>query len=177
MTRTVPVTSSQSPGAFITGALWNAGVKALGDFTLAQPVFVGYQTAAQSINSGAFTAVLIDTENLDSDGAHSNITNTSRFTPTVPGTYLLLGAAAFANNATGVRSSRFALNGTAIRGSQNNLPTTNGSVWAAPCFAVQPMNGTTDYAELQGFQNSGGALSTYNGTDCTSYFAAFWISQ
>lgn len=176
MTRTVPVTSQQSPGNFITGALWNAGPKALGDYTLAQPVFQGYQATAQAITSGAWTGISIDTGVIDSDGGHSNVTNPSRYTCQVAGIYLVLGFADFVSNATGVRGSRIALNGTAIRGSQTNLTTTNGSVFAAPCWAVQRLI-VGDYVEVQGFQNSGGNLNTANGTDATSQLAVFWLAS
>lgn len=177
MTRTVPVTSTQAPGNFITGALWNAGVKALGDFLLAVPLFSGYQASAQSISSGAWTAIGIDTETLDSDGSHSNVTNNTRFTCLVPGVHVFLGMVAFASNSTGVRGSRFALNGTSVRGSQTNVNTNTGSVWSSPCFTPPLQLAIGDVVELQGFQNCGSALSTYNGTDCTSCFGAYWISS
>jgi hypothetical protein len=176
MPRTVPVTSQQAPGNYITGALWNAGPKALGDFTLAQPVFQGYQATAQSIPSGTWTGISIDTGVTDSDGGHSNVTNPSRYTCQVAGLYLVLGFADFVANNTGVRGSRLALNGTAIRGSQANLVTTTGSAFAAPCWAVQRMV-VSDYVEVQGFQNSGAGLNTNNGADATSQLAVFWITS
>ena len=175
MTRTVPVTSQKNPGDYITAALWNAGPKALGDFILGPPLFTGYQANAQAIPTGTWTGVAIDTEILDPDGQHNNVTNNTRFTCTVAGTILFLGMAAFVANTTGIRGSRFALNGTAIRGSQTNVSTTNGSVWSSPCWAVQQMV-VSDYVELQAFQNSGGNLNTNNGTDCTSAVAAYWVS-
>lgn len=175
MARTVPVSAQKSPGDYITGALWNAGPKALCDWTTAQPVFAGYQATLQSVTSGTWTSLSIDTETLDSDGGHSNVTNTTRYTAQIAGTYLVLGFAAFAANGTAVRGSRIALNGTAIRGTQTNVNTNTGSVWSSPCWAVQPLV-VGDYVEVQGFQNSGGALNTYNGTDCTTSLAVFWLS-
>lgn len=175
MARTVPVSAQKSPGDFITGALWNAGPKALCDWATAQPVFAGYQATLQSVTSGTWTSLSIDTETLDSDGGHSNVTNTTRYTAQIAGTYLVLGFAAFASNATGVRGSRLALNGTAIRGSQTNVNTCSSSVWSSPCWAVTAM-AVGDYVEVQGFQNSGGALNTNNGTDCTTSLAVFWLS-
>jgi hypothetical protein len=177
MARTVPVTSSQSPGNFITGALWNAGVKALGDFLLGVPVFQGYQATVQSIPSGTWTALSIDTGVIDSDGGHSNVTNPSRYTNQVAGVYLLLGFSALVANATGVRGTRLSINGsTTVRGSQTNLTTVSSSVFAAPCWGVARL-AVGDYVECQTFQNSGGALNTNNGTDATSQMAAFWIAS
>lgn len=175
MARTVPVSAQKSPGDFITGALWNAGPKALCDWATAQPVFSGYQATVQSVATSTWTSLSIDTETLDSDGGHSNVTNTSRYTAQVAGTYLVLGFAAFVGNPTGVRGSRIALNGTSVRGSQTNVNTNTGSVWAEPCWAVTAMN-LGDYVEVQAFQNSGGALNTNNGVDCTTSLAAFWLS-
>jgi hypothetical protein len=176
MTRTVHVTSQQAPGNYITGALWNAGPKALGDFTLALPVFAGYQATVQSVPNGTTASLSIDTSTFDSDGGHSNTTNNSRYTGTVPGTYLILGFAAYAANATGVRSVRVAKNGTSVPGTQTTLPTSS-TIWAAGCWAVVALNGSTDYVEITSSQTSGGALNTYNGSDAASAMAVYWLSS
>src|SRR5690348_12981216 len=104
MARTVPVSVQEAPGNFNTAALFNAQVKALNDFLTAPPVFSGYATTAQSIpNANAMTALNFDTEVLDSDGGHSTVTNTSRYTATVPGTYLVFGFVGWANTSGGDR--------------------------------------------------------------------------
>ena len=177
MSRTIPVTAQKNPGDYITASLWNAGPKALGDFTLALPVFAGYQATVQSIPNGTTASLAIDTETFDSDGGHSNVTNNSRYTATVPGTYLVLGFAAYSANATGVRSVRVAKNGTSVAGTQSTLSVPSGVIWAAPCWGIVALNGSSDYCEITTSQTSGGALNTYNGSDAASAMAVFWLSS
>ncbi|MFI0914235.1 hypothetical protein [Streptomyces abikoensis] len=176
MARTVPVSASESPGQFITGALWNAQVKALNDFLTAPPVFSGYQTTAQSIPTGIFTTFTIDTEVVDSDGGHSTVTNTSRYTATVPGTYLVVGTAGWGPNATGYRRCRITLNGSAVNGAAVGADATTASLCGQCVSTIVVMNGSTDYVEVQGAQNSGGALAAY-GQDFAPSLRVYWLSR
>lgn len=177
MPRTVPVSASVVPGNFETAALWNAQVKALNDFLTAPPVFAGVQTSTQSVANNTPVALTIDTENLDSDGGHSTVTNTSRYTATVPGTYLVLGSVAWASNATGLRTAQIKLNGTSVRGSQIVSASVSGAQWCGQCWAVVTMNGTTDFVEVWGNQTSGGTLATYAGSDSSSAMALYFLSR
>ncbi|MFD9564338.1 hypothetical protein [Streptomyces sp. NPDC059994] len=176
MARTVPVIASESPGNFLTGALWNANVKALGDFETARPLFNGYQSSAQSISNNTWTSLTIDTEELDPDGGHSTVTNTNRYTIQVAGTYLLLGMSAFAANVTSVRGCRLGLNGAVIRGSHVQQQTSSAGVWSGTSWAVQ-VCAVNDWVDVAGYQNSGGALNTFAGTDAASRLAVYWLSK
>jgi hypothetical protein len=177
MARTVPVPPTETPGNYQTSALFNAQVRDLNNFALAPPLFYGRQGSAQSIpTTGA--AVTIDTEILDPDAFHSTVTNASRVTPTIPGTYLILGYGTFVANTTGARSARIFLNGTVLPASQTTLSASPAGVqWGAPCWAITPMNGTTDYVELNISQTSGGALSTYIGVDVAPSIAVYFWSR
>lgn len=182
MPRTVPTIASESPGNFLTGALWNANVKAMGDFLLGSssngvPRFSGYQATSQSLSTGTWTSLNIDTELFDSDAGHSTVTNTSRYTATVAGTYAVAATVAFAANATGVRRVRLALNGAAINGTTIGSDAPGGSAQAAAItMSLVQLNGTTDYVEAQGLQSSGGALSTNANSDPCPSLRLFWIS-
>ena len=110
----------------------------------AGPVFRAYQSSAQSLPTGAFTKLNLQTENFDTN---SNFAS-SRFTPTVAGYYQF-------NWGMGLGTTTQALsvlykNGSAVTyGSYSTLMTESvGS-------DIMLMNGTTDYVELYGFQNSG----------------------
>ncbi|MBF6049812.1 hypothetical protein GO001_32300 [Streptomyces sp. NRRL B-1677] len=133
MARTPSDPGQRSPGQFITGALWNAQVKALNEYLTAPPVFSAYQTTAQSISNPTFTSFTLDTEVVDSDGGHSTVTNTSRYTATVPGTYLVIGTAGWSGAATGYRRCRITLNGSAVPGprSARTQPTPSCAVSAS----------------------------------------------
>lgn len=97
----------------------------------------------------------------DTYGGHSTSTNPTRYTAKQAGYYLVWGAVCMATNTTGSRGARIALNGTAVRGAAQMLAPASGSNTS---IATTPMpiymNGTTDYVELQGWQQSGGGLST-----------------
>ena len=179
MTRTAPVMPTEAPGNYDTAALFNATIKALGDWVLGPPVFSGYQASAQSIANNLFTPATLDTELIDTDFGHSTVTNTSRYTFQVAGLYVAWGMAAFATNATGTRASKFITNGTTpIIGSETlYLPATTASPTAPTTAFIQAAVG--DYVELNIFQNSGGALSTNsNGTfDWVTNMRLFWISN
>ncbi len=84
----------------------------------APPAFWGYATSTQSIvNANTMTALNLDTEVLDPDGGHSTVTNTSRYTATVPGTYLVFGSVGWSNNNNGDRRIQISLNGAGVIGS------------------------------------------------------------
>ncbi|MEE1838082.1 hypothetical protein [Streptomyces sp. SP17KL33] len=182
MPRIVPVIASEAPGNYLTGALWNANIKAMGDFLLGGsgngvPRFRGYAQTAQSIPDGAWTALTIDTEAFDSDGGHSTTTNTSRYTVQVPGVYLITGTASFAGNATGNRAVRLGVNGNGVIGSfvKTLAATVAHSSGVATVAQVQCVAG--DYIEVFGYQSSGGALMTsVTALDVAPALSAQWIA-
>lgn len=155
MARTVPVIASESPGSYLTGALWNANVKALGDYLTGKPLFFGYQATAQSITNNLFVSANIDTEVIDTEGGHSTTTNTSRYVFQVAGWYRLDGMSVFTSNSTGFRGTKFLKNGgTQVIGSETVIQATNGFQSTTPTSAfVQAAVG--DYVEMQIYQNSG----------------------
>jgi hypothetical protein len=178
--RTVPVMPTESPGLYITSALYNASVKGLGDFLTAPPVFSAYQGTTQAIGNNSFTSATLDTERTDPDGGHSTVTNTSRYTFQVAGWYLALGVAAFANTSTaGSRAAKLLMNGTtAVPSSEQlTLPTTT-TASTVPTFALVQAN-VNDYIELQIYQNSGGSLNTavnLTGWDWSTSMTLLWVS-
>ncbi|MEV5943642.1 hypothetical protein [Streptomyces sp. NPDC051994] len=177
MARTVPVAVTEVPGNFNTAALNNATVGAWITFGTTQPLFSGVQGTAQSIPNGTWTSFTIDTELTDADGIHSTVTNTSRVTPNVPGSYLLIGTSGWAGNVTGKRWVRLALNGAAINGTACGSDAhTSLNVGGHTTATIVNLNGSTDYVEVQGQQASGGALNT-NVTDFAPSLRVFWISR
>lgn len=176
MTRTVPVAATESPGLFQTAALWNAQVRDLNNFVLARPVFRGYQAIAQSSANATWFSVALDSETIDSDGGHSTVTNTSRYTPTVPGTYLAIGTVAFNGSATTQRACRLTLNGTPGVGGAG-ASACGASWWADTSIELFVCNGSTDYIEIQGRQDSGGSLSTLVGAEFASALKVIWVSR
>ncbi|MFI1165660.1 hypothetical protein ACH4UM_19095 [Streptomyces sp. NPDC020801] len=158
--------------------MWNAQVKALNDFLTAPPVFSGYAASSQSIpNGNVMTALNLDTEVLDSDGGHSTITNTSRYTATVAGTYLVIGSVGFTSTSGGDRRIQIALNGGSITGSGNSMDPSQAVLHGLMTAALVTMNGSSDYVEVMTAQSTAGALSTNNSGIYVPSMKVLWISR
>lgn len=169
MARTVPVSLTEAPGNYITAALWTAQVKATMDFLMGSgtngvPRFKGYASTGQSIatGSGADTAVTLDTESYDSDNGHSTVTNASRYTIQVAGTYLIMATASFPTSATGNRKLGLNVNGANMNGGVFTGPAMAGNSWSA-CVCVEQALTVGDYVEMVVWQTSGGPLTLNSG--------------
>lgn len=152
-------------GAYATAAMLQAGVGDPFKFLFDPPrVAVRQITTAQSIPSGAFTALTFNTEDYDNEAPtsmHSLLTNLTRLTAQTAGTYLVGGACTFAGNVTGRRGLRWDLNGSPVAGSQ--LTQVAGAVAANVTVVARTMYvalAVGDFVELKAFQDSGVALLT-----------------
>lgn len=123
-----------------------------------------YQTSVQTLTTGVQAAITFTSEAYDPLGWHSISVNTARVIPSIAGTYFCMGMIAYAVNATGDRTAHIKKNGAAIDTlPYGGMPASNTSLSSGIAFAfgTVSMNGTTDYLELYGIQNSGGNLNTY----------------
>jgi hypothetical protein len=178
MGRVPPSPPTESPGLFNTSALFNGQVRDLNNFALTVPVFSGIATATQSITGGnTMTPLSFDTELLDPDGGHSTVTNPSRYTATVPGTYLVIGTVGWIANTTGDRRLQIGLNSAAVAGSGTSLDPTQVVICGMLTAATVTMNGTTDFVEVMAAQNSGGALNTNPTAPFSCSMRVIWISR
>jgi hypothetical protein len=168
----IPVPASITPGNFETAALWNANVYNGLSFLIGQPVFIGWQFTSQSVTSATWTSINMDSTTADSYGGHSNSVNPSRYTPSVPGKYLVIASTTWNSNATSSRRARVALNGAQVGAIASTLAEPSGNTTGVSAMAIAVCNGTTDYIECQGQQNSGAALST---SGSGSYLYVFWL--
>ena len=73
-----------------------------------------YHNAVQSVNNGAWTAVVFNSERYDTDGIHSVVLNTGRLTCQTAGTYNITGHCRWASNLVGDRGIRVRLDGATI---------------------------------------------------------------
>ena len=128
--------------------------------------FVGCQlrkSADQSISNNTDTATTFDTEDIDTDGFHSNVTNTSRIT--IPagkgGKYLVTMQTRFEANATGRRLGKLYKNGSIDSTFQfETPPMSSGATTMGNSFFMSLS--ATDYIEIFSFQTSGGSLNITN---------------
>jgi hypothetical protein len=121
-------------------------------------------TAAQSFANNTETAVIFDSEEFDTDGFHSNVTNNTRIT--IPsgkgGYYNLVGQITFQANSSGsVRTASFFKNGTQIAQMTLNQQGAAANTIILLNKIVSAV--ATDYFEIKGEQNSGGALNVRDG--------------
>lgn len=175
----VPDTHDFLPG-LATSSEMNSFVRDPVRFLLNKPAANVRQTTAQTgIVTAVFTSVTFTTEDLDSDpdavGGHDTGTNTSRFVAQYPGWYRVAGAVAWANNATGQRGTRWAVNGTALNASAILLATISGNVTVVPARTMLVSLGAFHYVELQGYQTSGGNLDMFVSAEYSSSMSVEWV--
>ena len=135
-------------------------------FALNPPSFVGYANTSQLLPNASWSSLAIDTTSYDNYGGHSNSTNNSRYVAQVAGWYMVNGIyAPQAGNSSGFRAGRLTVNGNPVLGgaSYSATPTT------AECSVVTPTKevflNVGDYAEVQGWQNTGGNYNTAINSD------------
>ena len=134
-----------------------------------------YNSAVQSIATSTDTAITFNSERYDTDAYHDTASNTSRLTvPTGQGgTYIIGWTLGYAANVTGTRSAGVKLNGTTFI-NYDRRPTAAGGNPSHLIGNVIYRLVATDYVELIGFQDSGGALNTVQGAN---YSPEFWIQR
>ena len=124
------------------------------------PAFSAYASAGTSISNTTATKILYATNNFDTNSNFSS----SRFTPTVAGYYQINASTRFASTtltATLITLSIYK-NGSSYQIAGGSA----SSSYLFPCVsAVVYCNGSTDYIEIYGYQNSGGTITSDNGTN------------
>lgn len=158
---TVPVTRTWVAGEVVLASHFNTNIRDVLNFLLARPIFKGRQTVAQTLTTGVATVITFDVEDVDSAGGHSTVSNTGRYTAVYPGWYSTGGGIAYAANATGVRTTGWRINGTAIPSGFTlyaaGMATNSLQEGTRPGMVFLNVN---DYLELIGTQTSGGNLNT-----------------
>jgi hypothetical protein len=119
--------------------------------------FSATSSVTTSMANNVYTKIAFQTEEYDLGGYFDNATN-YRHTPLVPGIYLYTATITAAGPSVSINANIYK-NGAAykaggIGGNVANSDQGNG------VSATVSMNGTTDYVELFGFQNTGGAQNT-----------------
>lgn len=165
-----PATSTVAPAA------WGDAVRdALEYLARNRPHARVYNSTTQSLTTATQTAITFDSERVDVGGMHSTVTNTSRLTvPTGEGGwYRLGGCIEFAANATGYRNVSIRINGTTYVAVQTSVSAGAGTGHRV-MVACEYQMAAGDYAELIGFQTSGGNLNSSNAANYAPEFWACW---
>lgn len=159
--------------SFIT-ANWTDGLQ----FLLSPPIFIGYNSSAQTVNTGGTgTAVQWLSEVADTYNGHSTSSNPSRYIGQAPGYYWVSGAVCYTGNTSGSRKAWIAVNGTALGYTNVQGPpclsSSDAATLSLPATLVY-LNGSTDYVEIYALQNSGASINLNPGaTNCSSISVAW----
>jgi hypothetical protein len=118
------------------------------------PAFSAYQSSATSVPNATTTKILFATESFDTNNNFAS----SRFTPTIAGYYQI--SASVALNFSGASIVQLYMNTS----TQVAFTYAAGITGALPSTGVISkllyFNGSTDYAEVFSYQNSGGSVNT-----------------
>ena len=139
------------------------------------PSFLAYQTSAQAIANASNVKVQFDTELFDSDGMYDHSTN-YRFTPTKAGKYVVGAKIKFNNCASSRVYTMIYKNGSEYERSEKR----NDSSGTDPdpiSNLIIDFNGSSDYVEVYGRQESGGSIDTNVGVITRMYFFAYRIGS
>ena len=127
------------------------------------PAFSAYSASQQSVTANTWTKAIFGTEEFDTN---SNFA-TSRFTPTVAGYYQINATVTMNAYATNPTYSAVAIykNGSAV----NTVYIGTSANYASPTVSsIMSMNGTTDYIEIYGFNQS--ATGVFSPTQLLTFF-------
>lgn len=141
-----------------------------------QPVFFGVQASAQTLATGSNAAITLDTGVVDTYGGHSNSTNNSRYVAQIAGYYLMSGCVGYQTNASGFRQAQLRVNGSYFQGGTNEQAASSSSfaVTISSPLVIKYLN-VNDYAEIWGWQTSGGNLNTTAFGDQACSLSIFWL--
>jgi hypothetical protein len=136
------------------------------------PIVAVTKAANQSISDSTQTLALFDTEEADTHGMHSTVSNTSRLTCVRAGWYLVMASPAWTAGA-GRRLHMILKNGTEV--ARSEWPSANPPGGGVPdqSFTKLVSLAVNDYVELQVLQSSGGNLNLQGPL---TKFEALWVS-
>lgn len=137
-----------------------------------------FKSAAQSTSDSTYTKVTFDSENIDTNDLHNNITNNTRITAQQAGKYIVGGALSFNTNSTGMRYSLITVNNsestpqTTKTKTINRLPAVSGFRTEVNLSTVVDL-AIGDYVEIWVYQNSGSAIDIKEGEHVSNFWAIY----
>lgn len=170
----VPTAYTWTVGELQTAAKMNAYLRDLATFLLNRPSARLRHSVTQSLTTSTSTALLLDTEDTDTDGGHSTVTNTSRYTCQTAGTWLAMASVPWTGNATGKRETYFRVNNTTDYHSVA-IDCNRNVTHATATSGLIPLS-VGDYVEIWGYQDTGAGLGTNQSFHRGVQFSLIWES-
>ena len=121
------------------------------------PAFSARKTSAQSFTQNAFTKVIFNTEEFDTNANYD--TTTARFTPTMAGYYQINAGLVLQSLIKGTSLVSIFKNGSEYKRGQHintDLASSTDGITALTTHGLVYCNGSTDYIEIQGYFSSSG---------------------
>lgn len=143
------VNSTYITDAAVTQAKLGTGVTGNG------PAFSAYQSVAQSVSTGVWTKVQLQSKEFDTANCFDNITN-YRFTPNVAGYYQVSSNVQMGSSASIIAPNIYK-NGVVYKQGNNS---STASTYGEGVSCLVNMNGSTDYIELYVQLGTGQNLAT-----------------
>jgi hypothetical protein len=164
---TTTINASTSSGLVVSPD--NSGNILLQYNGIATPAFRAYATGGQSIGNSTFTKITLNNKTFDTASAFDSTTN-YRFTPLVAGYYQINGQVFMSGASAGYTQLAIYKNGSQFNYG-SGIPNNTSVGGQAVVSDIVYLNGSTDYVELYGWQNSGGSLATYTGGTLGNYMS------
>lgn len=173
---TVPSPITWVTGVVVTASQLNTNIRDALNFFITPPLCVMRQVTGQSVGGGGYTAVTWDTEDIDRDGGHSTVSNTSRYTAQTAGWYDIQSTLVWPLSMTGNWvGTVLQINGlSASRYAKATAPVASG-------FNVATTTGTTLFLNVGDYVDTmaanGGSTATLATSDGASRTALRWVSS
>ena len=161
------VSNAAADGALLLGS--GAGTAAWGTPDGARV----YNSASQSLPTGAFTGLTFDSERYDNGGLHSTTTNTGRLTAQKAGKYAIYGCIKFDPAASGTVGAALWWSGGAMIAVQIFPALTSDSLYVAVSTVYHLAAG--EYVALLGWNDTGAALNSIVQANAAPEFAMQWV--
>jgi hypothetical protein len=168
------LTNLNVTGGSTLASLNVAGMSSLADLQVAAaaPAVRVRNTANISVGDGSTTRLTFNADVFTStSGMHSTGTNPGRLIATSSGVYCITGTVTWAPNATGLRQARILINGSSFASIQTVLSVGGAFNTDQNITTIYRFASSGSYAELEVYQNSGGALDVVSTGDHTPTFA------
>ena len=137
------------------------------------PAFSAYLGGNQSVSSGVFTKININTETFDTASCFDSTTN-YRFTPNVAGYYQVNASVRFSGTNLTESSPAIYKNGAAVSFGPYAV-VTGQSVLTSIATGLVYMNGTTDYLELYAYVVGTSPVFSFINAANTALFSASMV--
>lgn len=136
-----------------------------------------YNNAAQSIANATDTTLAFNSESLDNDTMHDNVTLNSRVTIRTAGLYIINANIEWPTNGTGERTLYLFLNGTTVLPGYTAVPSTNivDAVGQSTSCFYKFIAG--DFIEVRVKQTSTAPLNINSVGIYTPSFSALWVGR